>query len=89
MAGVKALRLLWRASTTPRPASASPSYEAIAEAARCARSTVFEAIRALEQVGVLSWVNHIKGVREYVPGIFGADPVAGRASKSLGPSRLQ
>ena len=33
------------ASTTPRPASASPSYEAI---------------RALEQVGVLSWVNRTK-----------------------------
>ena len=28
-----------------------PSYEAIAEAAGCARSTVYEAIRALEQVG--------------------------------------
>jgi hypothetical protein len=42
------------ASTTPRPASASPSYEAIAEAAGCARSTGYEAIRALEQVGVPS-----------------------------------
>jgi DNA-binding transcriptional MocR family regulator len=48
-----------------------PSYEAIAEAAGCARSTVYEAIRALEQVGVLSWVNRIKRVREYVPGLFG------------------
>ena len=47
--------------------SASPSYEAIAEAAGCARGTVYEAIRALEQVGVLSWVNRIKRVREYVP----------------------
>jgi len=28
---------------------------------------VYEAIRALEQVGVLSWVNRIKRVREYVP----------------------
>jgi hypothetical protein len=48
-----------------------PSYEAIAERAGCARSTVYEAIRALEQVGVLSWVNRIKRVREYVPGLFG------------------
>ena len=55
------------ASTTPRPASASPSYDAIAEAARCARSTVYEAIRALEQVGVPSWVKRIMSVREYVP----------------------
>jgi hypothetical protein len=35
--------------------------------ARCARSTVYEAIRVLEQVGVLSSVNRIKSVREYVP----------------------
>ena len=44
-----------------------PSYEAIAEAAGCARGTVYEVIRDLEQVGVLSWVNRIKRVREYVP----------------------
>jgi hypothetical protein len=48
-----------------------PSYEAIAERAGCARSTVYEAIRALERVGVLSWVNRIKRVREWVPGLFG------------------
>lgn len=48
-----------------------PSYEAIAEAAGCARSTVYEAIRALEQVGLLSWQNRIKRVREFVPGLFG------------------
>jgi hypothetical protein len=48
-----------------------PSYEAIADAAGCARSTVAEALRALEQVGVLSWVNRIKRVPEWVPGLFG------------------
>ena len=48
-----------------------PSYEAIAERAGCARSTVYEAIRALEQAGILSWVNRIKRVREYMPGLFG------------------
>jgi Helix-turn-helix domain len=48
-----------------------PSYEAIAEAAACSRTSVYYAIRALEQVGVLSWVNRIKRVREYVPGLFG------------------
>ena len=36
------------------------------EAAGCARSTAYEAIRALEQVGVLSWVNRIKRVRKYL-----------------------
>jgi Helix-turn-helix domain len=48
-----------------------PSYEAIAEAAACSRTSVYHAIRMLEQIGVLSWVNRIKRVREYVPGLFG------------------
>jgi hypothetical protein len=47
-----------------------PSYERIAEAAHCARSTVAEAIRALEDAGVLSWVNRIKRVREAAPDLF-------------------
>ena len=37
-----------------------PSYDKIAEAAGCARSTVAEAIKALEDAGVLSWVQRIK-----------------------------
>src|SRR5277367_3529022 len=41
-----------------------PSYESIAEAAGCARSTVAEAIKALEGAGVLTWVNRLKRVRE-------------------------
>jgi hypothetical protein len=32
-----------------------PSYEKIAEAAGCARSTVAEALKALEDAGILSW----------------------------------
>jgi hypothetical protein len=47
-----------------------PSYEKIAEAARCARSTVAEAIKALEDAGVLSWVQRIKRVREAAPDLF-------------------
>ena len=39
-----------------------PSYEKIAEAACCARSTVAEAIKALEDAGILSWVNRLKRV---------------------------
>jgi Helix-turn-helix domain len=62
--------LLWRFHNAAS-GKCFPSYEAIAEAAGCARSTVYEAIRALEQIGVLSWVNRIKRVREYVPGLFG------------------
>jgi len=47
-----------------------PSYETIAEAASCARSTVAEALKALEDAGVLSWVNRIKRVREAAPDLF-------------------
>jgi hypothetical protein len=47
-----------------------PSYEKIAKAAACARSTVAEAIKALEDAGVLSWVHRIKRVREAAPDLF-------------------
>jgi hypothetical protein len=47
-----------------------PSYEKIAEAAGCARSTVAEAIKTLEDAGVLSWVRRIKRVREAAPDLF-------------------
>jgi hypothetical protein len=47
-----------------------PSYERIAEAAHCARSTVAEAIRALEDAGILSWVQRIKRVREACPDLL-------------------
>jgi hypothetical protein len=48
-----------------------PSYERIAEKADCARSTVYEAIHALERAGLLSWVNRIVRVREWGPDLFG------------------
>jgi hypothetical protein len=48
-----------------------PSYEKIAERAGCARSTVAEAIKSLEDAGILSWVNRIKRVWERVPGLPG------------------
>ena len=48
-----------------------PSYEAIAEAANCARSTVAEALKAIEDAGILSWVNRIKRVRERCPDLLG------------------
>jgi AraC-like DNA-binding protein len=48
-----------------------PSYERIAEAAHCARSTVAEALKALEDSGVLSWVQRIKRVREACPDLLG------------------
>jgi hypothetical protein len=50
-----------------------PSYEMIAAAAGCARSTVAEAIRALEEAGVMSWVHRIKRVRVACPDLFGGE----------------
>jgi Helix-turn-helix domain len=48
-----------------------PSYETIAAKAGCARSTVAEAIKALEDAGVLTWVNRITRIREPVRDLFG------------------
>jgi hypothetical protein len=48
-----------------------PSYERIAEKADCARSTVYEAIRALEGAGILTWVNRITRIRDWGPDLFG------------------
>ncbi len=48
-----------------------PSYERIAEAAGAARSTVAEAIKALEDSGILSWVNRLKSVSEATRDLFG------------------
>ena len=49
-----------------------PSYERIAEAAGCARSTVAEAVHALEAAGLLTWVNRIKRVRERCADLLGS-----------------
>jgi Helix-turn-helix domain len=48
-----------------------PSYETIAGAAHCARSTVAEALKALEDVGILTWVQRIKRIREPCPDLLG------------------
>jgi hypothetical protein len=48
-----------------------PSYERIAERADCARSTVYEAINALERAGILTWVNRIARIREWGEDLFG------------------
>src|SRR5262249_32599077 len=41
----------------------NPAYPTIADKAGCAMSTVCEAIKALEQAGLLSWVNRITRIR--------------------------
>lgn len=48
-----------------------PSYERIAERARCNRDTVYEAIKALERADILTWVNRIAHMRVWEPNLFG------------------
>ncbi len=48
-----------------------PSYATIAERAGCARSTVAEAIKALEDAGLLTWVNRIFRKTERCLDLFG------------------
>jgi hypothetical protein len=50
--------LLWGFHNS-RDGRCFPSYEAIADKAKCCRDTVYEAIKALEAADVLSWVNRI------------------------------
>ena len=48
-----------------------PSYEAIAAKAECARSTVAEALKALEWAGVLTWQNRIARIQVRERDLFG------------------
>lgn len=62
--------LLWQFHNA-RGGLCFPSYERIAEAAGCARSTVAVAIKALEDAGILSWVNRITRIRDRELDLFG------------------
>jgi hypothetical protein len=64
--------LLW-AFHNARSGCCFPSYERIAERAGCARSTVAEAIKALEWAGVLTWQHRITRIRERCRDLFGHD----------------
>ena len=55
----------------PAPACCFPSYEAIADRAECARSTVAEALKVLEWAGVLSWQHRLTRIREGCTDLFG------------------
>jgi len=63
--------LLWRFHGADGGGRCFPSYEKIAAVARCARSSVAVALRALEEAGLLTWVNRIARVRHYVRDLFG------------------
>jgi DNA-binding FadR family transcriptional regulator len=62
--------LLWH-FTNYKTGLCFPSYETIAEKARCCRDTVYEAILALEDTGVFSWIQRIDRVAERVKDLFG------------------
>jgi hypothetical protein len=64
------MALLWGFHNA-RDGRCFPSYEAIAERAKCHRGTVAEAIRALEDAGLLTWVNRLKHIWEPVLDMFG------------------
>jgi hypothetical protein len=56
------------AHSGPKTSRDEGSYERIAEAAGCARSTVAEALKG---AGVLSWVQRIERIREACPDLLG------------------
>jgi hypothetical protein len=62
--------LLWGFHNS-RTGCCFPSYEAIAAKAECARSTVAEALKALEWAGVLTWQNRITRLLARERDLFG------------------
>ena len=72
-AALDVLRALLWAFHNARSGCCFPSYERIAERAGCARSTVAEAIKALEWAGVLTWQNRITRIRERCTDLFGRE----------------
>ena len=65
------LRALLYSFHNSRDGRCFPSYERIAETANCCRATVYEAIRALERAGVLTWVNRLTKIRVPERDLFG------------------
>jgi Helix-turn-helix domain len=66
------MALLWSFHNS-RDGRCFPGYARIAEQARCARSTVAEALKALEWAGVLTWQHRISRIRERCTDLFGND----------------
>ena len=64
--------LLWRFHGADGGGRCFPGYERIAAVAKCHRDTVCEALKALEQAGILTWVNRITRIRRRERDLFGA-----------------
>jgi hypothetical protein len=65
------LRALLYAFHNGKDGRCFPSYERIAVSAKCCRATVYEAIRALETAGVLTWVHRLTKIRVPERDLFG------------------
>jgi Helix-turn-helix domain len=65
-----------------------PSYETIAEKARCCRDTVYEAIMALEEAGIFSWRN-VYEFRDLLPTGQEIQELPSELSLNLGDGRGQ
>ena len=63
--------LLWRFHGADGGGRCFPSYERIATTAKCARSTVALAVRALEEAELLTWVNRLTKIRRREQDLFG------------------
>jgi hypothetical protein len=63
--------LLWRVHGADGGGRCVPSYEKIAAAARCARSSVAVALKQLEDARLLTWVNRIARIRRQERDLFG------------------
>ena len=59
-----------------------PSYEKIAERAGCARSTVAEALKALEAAGLMTWVNRLVRIKERCTDLFGHNGTRSRVIRT-------
>ena len=71
-ASLRVLRaLLWRFHGADGGGRCFPSYERIAATAKCARSTVALAVRALEEAELLTWVNRLTKIRRRERDLFG------------------
>jgi hypothetical protein len=64
--------LLWRFHGADGGGRCFPSYEKIAVAAKCARSSVAIAVRELKGAGLLTWVNRIVRIRRRIECLFGS-----------------
>ena len=64
--------ILWRFHGADGGGRCFPSFERIAAAAKCHRDTVCEAVKALEQAGLLTWVHRITRIRRRERDLWGA-----------------